>query len=481
VESYPNLFPVGGNSGLAANNNNSDGNSTLPLPELNPLLNPVLAAHMGQWAEVYFTAPPEKREEAVLELLRELQGGTATARRATGEPEKTVPRPAKLPPEAAPVRQVQPEWIVCESCGGRNIPGNRFCGMCAEPLEREKSASSEPSTAPPGGILGGLVERNPEPGDRLPTDPMGDRHESDPAQSSRSAADPHEQDFDLDPEFDSREFDSLDEHVTPREYAEPVDEPRAWPQNNWPARPDVPSLIPAYDETPNRRRMYLGVVVGVLILGLLYVAWKGSAARSVSSRQLPQSAPATTETQPATSSESSFPAPQAETGQASTARPSTTQPSTNQASTTQASTTQASTTQGVLGPHPVQTSRPLRRRSDAGTNLNAVTPAATSDQSPEPIVAPLLGNGSEELAVAESYLNGTRGKTRDTSEAAKWLWRSFGKKNGAAALLLSDLYVRGDGVPQSCDQARLLLDTATRKGTAGAVERLQNLPARGCP
>ncbi|MGB9361842.1 MAG: hypothetical protein WCA99_09580, partial [Candidatus Sulfotelmatobacter sp.] len=44
----------------------------LPGPELNPLLNPLLAAHMGRWAEVYFTSSPEKRAEAVSELVREL-------------------------------------------------------------------------------------------------------------------------------------------------------------------------------------------------------------------------------------------------------------------------------------------------------------------------------------------------------------------------------------------------------------------------
>ncbi|MFZ1998769.1 MAG: hypothetical protein WA239_21395, partial [Candidatus Sulfotelmatobacter sp.] len=44
----------------------------LPDPELNPLLNPLLGAHMGRWAEVYFTTPPEKRAQAVSELVREL-------------------------------------------------------------------------------------------------------------------------------------------------------------------------------------------------------------------------------------------------------------------------------------------------------------------------------------------------------------------------------------------------------------------------
>jgi TPR repeat protein len=70
---------------------------------------------------------------------------------------------------------------------------------------------------------------------------------------------------------------------------------------------------------------------------------------------------------------------------------------------------------------------------------------------------------------------------KDSGEAAKWLWRSFGKKNGAAALLLSDLYVRGEGVPQSCDQARVLLGAAARNGTPDAAEKLRTLPERGCP
>jgi hypothetical protein len=79
---------------VASGNNNSNRNSTLPLPELNPLLNPVLGAHMGRWAEVYFTSPPEKREEAVLDLLRELQGGEG----ATLQPPNAADSVAKQPP-----------------------------------------------------------------------------------------------------------------------------------------------------------------------------------------------------------------------------------------------------------------------------------------------------------------------------------------------------------------------------------------------
>ena len=88
--------------------------------------------------------------------------------------------------------------------------------------------------------------------------------------------------------------------------------------------------------------------------------------------------------------------------------------------------------------------------------------------------------GAEEVATAERYLNGTQGTPRDSGEAAQWLWRAVGKRNLAATTALSDLYLRGDGVPKSCDQARLLLDAAARKGGRAAADRLRNLRAFGC-
>jgi TPR repeat protein len=60
------------------------------------------------------------------------------------------------------------------------------------------------------------------------------------------------------------------------------------------------------------------------------------------------------------------------------------------------------------------------------------------------------------------------------------LWKSVAKQNPTAALLLSDLYLKGNGVGKNCDQARLLLDSAGRKGVPGVAERLRNLPAFGC-
>jgi len=49
-----------------------------------------------------------------------------------------------------------------------------------------------------------------------------------------------------------------------------------------------------------------------------------------------------------------------------------------------------------------------------------------------------------------------------------------------AAIGLADLYLKGDGVAKSCDQARVLLDSAARRGMSGAGARLRNLQAFGC-
>jgi hypothetical protein len=90
-----------------------------------------------------------------------------------------------------------------------------------------------------------------------------------------------------------------------------------------------------------------------------------------------------------------------------------------------------------------------------------------------------LESSSPDLRLAQRYLGGSTG-ARDPSEAAKLLWRAVAKQNATAAVLLSDLYARGDGVPRSCDQARLLLAAAAKRGSPLAAQQLRNLESQGC-
>jgi hypothetical protein len=113
--------------------------SALPNPELNPMLNPTLGRNLGRWAQVYFTTPPEKREQAVVELLRELEA----------EAGPLPPSPTSAAIYEVPKRPVALEPGDCTECGHPSSPGQRFCGMCGSPLLSEQQSSTAYAEEPP--------------------------------------------------------------------------------------------------------------------------------------------------------------------------------------------------------------------------------------------------------------------------------------------------------------------------------------------
>ncbi len=90
-----------------------------------------------------------------------------------------------------------------------------------------------------------------------------------------------------------------------------------------------------------------------------------------------------------------------------------------------------------------------------------------------------LAAGKSELEAALANLNGDNGK-RDPSKAVKQLWAAIANGNSEAEVLLSDLYVSGDGVAKNCQQARVLLIAATKSGNTQAKVKLDELNANGC-
>jgi TPR repeat protein len=46
---------------------------------------------------------------------------------------------------------------------------------------------------------------------------------------------------------------------------------------------------------------------------------------------------------------------------------------------------------------------------------------------------------------------------------------------------LADLYMRGEGVPVNCEQARVLLVVASKENNAEAIQKLKDLDENGCP
>ena len=93
---------------------------------------------MGRWAQAYFTSPPERREQAVQDLLRELEAENAAR----------VPTPDAAPFPATEQRsdlarqrdsQVSEEPTItrCHACGRSNVSSQKFCGMCGARLGDE--------------------------------------------------------------------------------------------------------------------------------------------------------------------------------------------------------------------------------------------------------------------------------------------------------------------------------------------------------
>ena len=120
-----------------------------------------------------------------------------------------------------------------------------------------------------------------------------------------------------------------------------------------------------------------------------------------------------------------------------------------------------------------------RHRTSAPSGIQpATSKSSLLDVAPRQTVTE-QGSGASDVHLAQRYLGGSMG-VRDPSEAAKLLWKAVSKQNATAAVLLSDLYLRGDGVPRSCDQARLLLVAAAKRGSPLAAQQLRNFESRGC-
>jgi hypothetical protein len=390
----------------------------LPNPELNPLLNPTLGNNLGRWAQVYFTSPPEKREEAVLELLHELEAEAGSNRTARSDPGATPPWLHALEGD-----QLNPA-LTCAECGHQNAPQQRFCGMCGSRLV----FSDSPIEMPPSGSE---TVRQSQEASRLPTS------NPEPVPS----------------------FGSLSLFATA-------------PTNN--SGSDVEWLQEkSYDLDDGERRSsatkYLVTALGLMLLGVLFYAqWKPQKSHPAAAAHPATTHPAAVSQQP----EGRAPEPIAPPAP----EPATTNEAPPPDEAAPKSATQApvpETAKNEQNPHANNPAPAMPNTEPAPVrNASAVQPEAAAPGS--------ASAGAAELAQAEGYLTGRYG-SRNSSEAARYLWKAVSKENPTAILLLSDLYLAGDGVPKSCAQAQLLLRAATRKNVAAAANKLRELQQTGCP
>ena len=425
----------------------------MPPPELNPLLNPLLSQNMGRWAQVYFTSPPEKRDQAVQDLVRELEAENSpgTQRRVpTPSSNQASSHAERLDREVGPITPalpVQATLIRCHACGRKNLTTQKFCGMCGTRLGEESAAAAL------------LDDRSEE------TTPLVQSREN----YAGFAARDHEDDFDPRDTVTSKQ---ISRETISRANDNQVHSPRL-------DRNEL-SLFQGGDDHEYENREYnreyyddedpifstppssgsSGVVVGLLLVIVIgvaaYFGWPKLKTTLETLRAQPPAASA-----PANENATTQPTPTPNDSNGTPAAP-------------------------VTENRPTRTSRAPAKPA---VNASSKEPVDSAPALPQGVSRPpkpgsseasAATGGGEELAVAEGYLNGTRGGSRNSAEAAKWLWKAIAKHNPEATLLLSDLYLKGDGVSKNCDQARVLLDSAALEGVKSAGDRLRHFQAFGC-
>lgn len=479
--------------------------NTLPDPELNPLLNPLLAANMGRWAEVYFTSRPEKREEAVAGLIRELAANsTESAAEPSAQPSESgtieeinEPRINRVetevgkniesedfPTEKSPQEnysEIEPEQT-CTACGHINTAEQNFCGMCGTPLRNVTDAQTTQPAALPMPSEARWQDVAPLPFLNGNSSEYANEASGDAGKENRAQ------------EFIACQPEVVREHAAyepvaglgiERNEVDPEESKSEVVEGDEEVRrlDDLPQFAREAEPAPYQYRLYAGTILAVLLTLLVYMAWRGTKAISSASGTQPPAArvipPA-----PTPAVQVGLPAGNTPAKNVAVGNPPTDNPPANHSPVNHPP---ASRTRTENIP-----STPLPSRSAPKMPAPKPTPVKkpTLESKPEARIVTTAGNGAsiafgtsgaEELATAENYLNGAQGKARDPREAVPWLWKSVSKGNSAATLVLSDLYLRGDGVAKSCDQARILLHAAARKGSPAAAERLRNLQPFGCP
>jgi hypothetical protein len=153
----------------------------------------------------------------------------------------------------------------------------------------------------------------------------------------------------------------------------------------------------------------------------------------------------------------------------------------------------------AIPPHPLT----VQESPDTSGPKSANLPAAASDKTPSPQLkdatqgslvpltqitrppapAPPADNSIE--AGQQEYLEALQilrspSRASEVPAAIQLLWVAMEKGNTGAEIDLAELFRTGRGVAKNCDQARVLLSAAARKGSAEARKRLEAFRREGC-
>jgi hypothetical protein len=124
-------------------------------------------------------------------------------------------------------------------------------------------------------------------------------------------------------------------------------------------------------------------------------------------------------------------------------------------------------------------------QSQATTSGGDKSEADRSQADHEKVVSPLTKTETpfRDERPASSAEDGAVKNVRSLSpaEEVRALWAEVGQGSTTAEVTLAKRYLIGGGVPKNCDQARVLLRAAAKKGNSEAITKLSQITRQGCP
>lgn len=126
-------------------------------------------------------------------------------------------------------------------------------------------------------------------------------------------------------------------------------------------------------------------------------------------------------------------------------------------------------------PEPTSSSVETAKPSQPGLSSPGTNALAEQSAEPEDGSRPLALNDRQPSQPITGVISASH-----RSAVVDQLWAEVGSGNVSAEIALARLYLRGDGVPKSCEQARVLLSIAAKHGSLEATRPLQNLRIYGC-
>jgi len=111
----------------------------------------------------------------------------------------------------------------------------------------------------------------------------------------------------------------------------------------------------------------------------------------------------------------------------------------------------------------------------------SVVPLTQTSRPPAtPPSTDISGESGQEQYLRALQILRTPSRASEVPAAIQLLWAAVEKGNISAEIDLAELFRTGRGVAKNCDQTRILLSAAARKGSAEARKRLEALRREGC-